>query len=386
MIAGDPGGDEQLLPLHKGVQNPPRNESPNASLLFDKYVDTWQIGSGRDVMTISMPEGDVKRAFYDRVSRSMSSYVGGLAQSYVDRRHRLLFSLEGRVMSAATVWRFVSGLGSSHPTEAGFIWHRTLGVPYLPASSIKGMMRAWLTYWVADDEQARTRAAELFGDTESTGMGRLVVFDAIPTRLPTLEVDIMNPHYSDYYSNPHGKIPPADYNLPVPVNFLTVAPGQRFEFALAPADRRCTSSDLDDGMRLLQEALSTIGCGGKTAVGYGLFGDFDDRTKAVFAAEEAAQAQARAQALQAELASLSPAQRRVREMESLVHAKADAEQIRNLGLMMYGELDSFERDEQLMVAYALKLSWEQIGAWSGKKIGNKQKDRIAKVRSILGEV
>lgn len=374
-----------MLPLHKGVQNPPRNESPNAGLLFDKYVDAWQTGSGSGVAAVSMPEGEAKRRFYDTASRSMSTYAGGLTQSYIARRHRLLFSLRGRVMSAATVWRLVSGLGSSHPTEAGFIWHRTLGIPYLPASSIKGMMRAWFTYWVADDEQARNRVAELFGDTVSTGMGRLMVFDAIPVQLPTLEVDIMNPHYTDYYSDPRRRTPPADYNSPVPVSFLAVAPGQRFEFALAPADHRCTVGDLDDGMRLLQEALSTIGCGGKTAVGYGVFGNFEDRTKALFAAQAAAEAQARAEALQAELASLSPAQRHAREMQSLVDTKADSDRIRNLGVLMYGELDSFEADEQLIVARALKLGWEKIGAWTGKKIGDKQKDRIAKVRRILGE-
>ncbi|MGE5573040.1 MAG: type III-B CRISPR module RAMP protein Cmr6 [Bacteroidota bacterium] len=377
-----------MLPLHKGVQNPPKDESPNAGLWFDKYVDIWQWDEKQVASSIKMPEGEAKRKFYEEVSKKVAGYAKELTQAYLARRDRLVYSLKGRVMSAATKWRFVSGLGASHPIETGFIWHTTLGVPYLPASSIKGMIRAWLTYWAADtsdNEQAQKRAMELFGDTGSTGMGRLIVFDAIPAGLPTLEVDIMNPHYTEYYSDARRKTPPADYNSPVPVNFLAIAPNQRFEFALAPTSRRCTPSDLDDGMRFLQEALSTIGCGAKTAVGYGVFGNFEHRTAAVFATQEAAEAKAKAEALKAELASLPLAQQRALQMRSLVDANTDSEHIRSLGLQMYNELDAFELDEQIIVACALKLGWEQIGAWNAKKIGDKQKVRIAKVKRILGE-
>ena len=36
---------------------------------------------------------------------------------------------------------FVSGLGSGHPTETGFILDRNTGLPCIPASAIKGVLR-----------------------------------------------------------------------------------------------------------------------------------------------------------------------------------------------------------------------------------------------------
>lgn len=92
----------------------------------------------------------------------------------------------------------------------------------------------------------------------------------------------MNPHYAKYYSgekdvNNHA-IPPADYLSPTPIFFLTVAAGQTFRFVLAP---RCqkeanAANDVAFGCELLKEALSTLGAGGKTAVGYGYFRSSED--------------------------------------------------------------------------------------------------------------
>ncbi|MBI3221078.1 MAG: hypothetical protein HYZ44_16310 [Bacteroidetes bacterium] len=39
----------------------------------------------------------------------------------------------------------------------------------------------------------------LFGDMDKEGT--LIVFDAIPLEAPMLKVDIMNPHYGEYYEN-----------------------------------------------------------------------------------------------------------------------------------------------------------------------------------------
>lgn len=109
-----------------------------------------------------------------------------------------------------------------------------------------------------------------FGDTDEHGCGRLILLDGLPVAKPVLEVDIINPHYGPYYQDP-GRTPPADYYSPVPVPFLTVAAGQRFEFILLPAEGRGTPDDLREGAALLTDALEILGIGGKTAVGYGTF-------------------------------------------------------------------------------------------------------------------
>jgi CRISPR-associated protein Cmr6 len=165
-----------------------------------------------------------------------------------------------------------------HPLETGLVWHRTLGVPYLPGSSVKGLIRAWAERWGGSTDTGEV--IRLFGprgeDAKAhPSTGALVVFDALPVQPPRLDVDIMNPHYAPYYQE--GK-PPADYHLPVPIFFLAVAPGQAFEFALAPRpgvygreEAEQAKADLTTGMSLLQDALASIGAGGKTAVGYGYF-------------------------------------------------------------------------------------------------------------------
>ncbi len=360
-----------MLPLHAGMQERPVTESPNAGLLFDKYLDKWHFVNGTEPGPTSKEKSD----FYASAASSITPYSSNLAKAYIERRRRLLYVLKGRAVSASTGWRLVSGLGSAHPLEAGFIWHRTLGVPYLPGSSVKGMMRAWLTHWIRDAEKADT----LFGDSGDTGMGRLIVFDAIPMDKVILEVDIMNPHYGDYYKDPE-RNPPADYGLPNPVSFLAVAAGERFEFALAPASERCTDEDLYNGIELLKQALSTIGCGGKTAVGYGVFGDFRDTTSADFTAWAAADA------AEASLAQVSPAERRVHELQIMMDEVRDGDsEIMRVSSELFFRIDSFEGDDKLLVARGLKGIWEQIGRWSGKQ-SPKQQQKVAKIKQLLGEV
>ena len=370
-----------MLPLYKGAQEWRQNrQDPNLGLEYDKFIDEWSNTGGETGVRVSMGS-DGKRRFYDRFAASPGNYCSGLLRDYRERRHGLLWELGGRVVRARTAWRFVSGLGGSHPLEAGFIWHRTLGVPYLPGSSVKGMVRAWLTHWLgradsAAAERARTRAAELFGDTETVGMGRLILFDAMPESPPRLEVDIMNPHYTPYYSNPKSNLP-GDYYSPTPVNFLVVPAGQWFEFALAPADSRCTEDDLAEGVQLLQNALEIIGCGAKPAVGYGVFGSFQDQTDDIFA-------EFRKQEEKATLAGLSPLERKLRELEIAVEEEGPTAQIIHATMELYYEMSSMSDDEKLVVARTLKNVWTAAGRWSGK-LSKKQADKVAEVKKLLWE-
>lgn len=106
----------------------------------------------------------------------------------------------------------------------------------------------------------------LFGVPGDTGSrGRVVFFDAVPVEPPVLKVDVMNPHYGEYYRS--GDVPPADYLSPVPVYFLTVDAGSRFAFAVGGADEK----DCRQAVSWLRGALREFGVGGKTSAGYGYF-------------------------------------------------------------------------------------------------------------------
>lgn len=239
------------LPLYRSVRehHAGARNIPNASLIYDRFVEwdsDWKASGERkqDVLKdIAGIPADQK-----------------LLDAFLERQKQQVQALSGVPLEAETRGRFISGLGGAHPFETGFVWHRTLSVPYLPGSSVKGAVRAWAEQW-SDEEDA----ARLFGNPG--GMGALILLDALPTKPPRLETDVMTPHYREYYGE--GK-PPGDYLSPNPVPFLAVAAGSTFRFFLLP--RKEEDEDLlERGAQLLKEALETIGAGGKTSAGYGAF-------------------------------------------------------------------------------------------------------------------
>jgi CRISPR-associated protein Cmr6 len=271
---------------HLSRAKPP---SAHTGLLFDKFCDVWA-GPGRKPWAPEAPRrgGSAWYRFLGEIGRHLAANksAGDLVKLRIARRRALVAALGGDSNAFFTDWRFVSGLGLGHPLETGFVWHRTLAVPYLPGSSVKGLVRAWAERWSVTDAD---EVARLFGprgrdatpgaggseaDDVQRSAGSLVVFDALPVTAPALEVDVMNPHYAPYYV---GKGAPGDYHPPRPLFFLTVSPGQLFDFAIAPRPGAYDPSgaagraDVERALTLLSGALETLGAGGKTAVGYGRF-------------------------------------------------------------------------------------------------------------------
>jgi len=164
----------------------------------------------------------------------------------------LVARLSGKYFVFKSTSRFVTGLGRSHPIENGFAWHPTLGTPYLPGSSIKGMVRAW----------ARKE------------MEGVCFLDALPLAPVQLEADIMTPHYANWTAEK----PPGDWCSPNPIPFLTAAPGTAFFFSFLPRAGK-SASDLDSLGEWLGDALLEAGAGAKTSIGYGRFVRDQEREK-----------------------------------------------------------------------------------------------------------
>lgn len=197
-------------------------------------------------------------------------------QEAVLRMMDLVKVQSGQPIVMKTTGRFVTGLGRANPVENGFAWHPTLGTPYLPGSSVKGLVRAW----AKENNAKKELIKRLLGPEEDQKkqVGEWIFFDALPTDCIKLEMDIMTPHYGPYYADPENN-PPKDSYDPIPIPFLTVAPKQSFLFAIAP--RRKLPQDSKEGkrqlcdrkqlMKWLEESLEWYGAGAKTAVGYGRF-------------------------------------------------------------------------------------------------------------------
>lgn len=196
---------------------------------------------------------------------------------------------EGRLLrlEALALSPFVSGLGNEHPLENGFAFLNPYGLPYLPGSGVKGVLRRAACelasgMWEHSHECDNATVDALFGpeiDEHGAGArrGALQFWDVIPQiDAGTLAVDVMTPHHSHYYQRGE---PPHDSGQPIPVYFLTVPPKSRFVFHVqCDPVALMTRADLAEGQRWQQllrtafiHAFEWLGFGAKTSLGYGTF-------------------------------------------------------------------------------------------------------------------
>jgi len=197
-------------------------------------------------------------------------------------------------LDALSTAPFTTGLGNEHPLENGFAFLNPYGLPYLPGSGVKGVLRQAareLQRGEWGDAKGWTEDAitHLFGLESDDGgknhqRGALSFWDVLPQLAgDSLQVEVMTPHQSHYYqqrsdARSGGSTSPHDSGQPNPIHFLTVPPGSRFAFHV-----RCDlpflarlAPTLAEGGRwqvLLQAAFAHafewLGFGAKTAVGYG---------------------------------------------------------------------------------------------------------------------
>lgn len=256
----------------------------NLGLWYTRFFDRYLGGPGWSVDESS------KRGWIDAAAgRQPGGSLAAELEAGARRRIELVDSCGGDLAELRTTWHFVTGLGLPHPVENGFAWHPTLGLPYLPATSVKGLLGAWLWTVSKDEdrapeerEEATRRLEQWCGERERAG--RLIFFDALPTEPPVLTGDIMTPHLGKWYadgatlSQPDREPQkvPADWHSPVPVPFLVVERAT-FLFGVAPRPGADWSEgdpagEVAAALEELEEALTVLGAGAKTAVGYGRFG------------------------------------------------------------------------------------------------------------------
>lgn len=211
---------------------------------------------------------------------------------------------------------FTTGLGNEHPLENGFAFLSPYGLPYLPGSGVKGVLRQaarelasgdWgdTGGWSADktcllgageDRIPLSVIDILFGVESQDGdhehrRGALSFWDVVPQiKGGSLMVEIMTPHQSHYYQQKNdrksgGIVSPHDSGQPTPITFLTVPPGSGFTFLvtcdtsrLAPELLHTTLDSDAPRWRVLmaaafEHAFEWLGFGAKTAVGYGVMSE-----------------------------------------------------------------------------------------------------------------
>lgn len=234
------------------------DSTTNLSLWLDRY--TW--GFEQEIVRqhhaiavdrIRAPEG-YARAFQRRkldLAALFSDFAGG---------ETWFFDLK-------LTGRAIVGIGAASVRETNVSLLRPWGVPFIPGSALKGLAshvaHAAGGAWARPSEPgARAGALQraIFGDV--TSAGAVVFHDAwwMPSgdRMP-IDADVMTVHHPEYYQ---ATSPPADWDEPNPVSFLTVR--DRYLAALTgPKDA------LEVAEVLLRDGLKNLGIGAKTAAGYG---------------------------------------------------------------------------------------------------------------------
>jgi CRISPR-associated protein Cmr6 len=285
---------------------------------------------------------------------ALSKHDKDIAKAMFQRQNQAfatVTSAQGLRLQATAIAPFTTGLGNEHPLENGFAFLSPYGLPYLPGSGVKGVLRRAANelasgQWDASDWSTDLRhevhspksqhlfdASDidvLFGAEALNGenhlRGVLSFWDVIPQIAGnSLMVDIMTPHQSHYYQQKDvaGSTTPHDSGSPNPISFLTVPPGSGFAFHVVCDSARLQhlAPDLAANGRwkaLLTEAFEHafewLGFGAKTSVGYGAMG------RDIQAEEKLARAQAAAQAAAAQTAKLASLSDSARLIEAFVLA------------------------------------------------------------------
>jgi CRISPR-associated protein Cmr6 len=313
-------------------------DQSHTGLWFDKFCNQWRPFEAQS-WSLKAKLGESPKLTWIKSVTNQPVGDPQLITEHTTRLADLARTLGGKTLLLKTASRLATGLGREHPIENGFAWHPVLGTPYLPGSSVKGLVRAWLEGDWCDQPVEPATFHRIFGsdfrkDSDrphraphlQNQAGSVLFFDALPAAPVQLKPDVMTPHYGDYYAGKRdaagNPTPPADWLSPNPIPFLTVAPGQVFQFALAP--RTCSAQDRADcekAMEWLEAALQWLGAGAKTAVGYGRFARDPEAEAKLEADREAARQRAEAEriaseqkaALEARLATLSPLARELEQ-------------------------------------------------------------------------
>ncbi len=368
--------EQPFCPLYKeavGAKQLDQMEKANRGLLFDKFGSAWRNNRGRYEFDkgVKRDKGDAGE-WLTRMAKPLNK--SSQLEDALSRRRQFVAAMGGEILCVKNTSRFVTGMGREHPSENGFAWHHSLGVPYLPGSSLKGILRSWhredMGELIEKGKEKRweevDQTKEIFGDQEA--VGKFIFLDMLPVDPPKLVVDVMTPHYGSYYQD--AKIP-GDWHSPVPIKFLTVEKGQEWHLAILPG-MSVDGHDIQELKELceqLYEALDYSGAGAKTAVGYGRMVSnrelsakwkAEDQRKC----EEQKANQRKQEHLRREqefIKGMTPLDRKLYDLEK--HSTSQETYVTWLQELNNGSLRDSTPEEKIEIALRIKAEMQEKGKW-----------------------
>jgi CRISPR-associated protein Cmr6 len=244
--------------------SPQKSESINSSLWLQKGLKEKEEDKDK------LPKGEDKPK-----TKHLKELVGFKCDLYPKAFNRWfdLTSDKNRFSQTAMTLenRLLIGLTGNGALETGCSLSHNYGMPYIPGSSVKGVVRAWAEQNLKDDYP--NEIAELFGTRDSEDINRIsglvtfydawwVPFDkdkSKPEPKPFV-LDVVTTHHQAYYNGQQDK--PTDKDSPIPNHQLAVQGSFLFVIEGAP-------EHIELCQKMLTQALQDNGIGAKTAAGYG---------------------------------------------------------------------------------------------------------------------
>jgi len=243
------------------------------------------------------------RALINVANQNASLLLEQIKRSFQDRVETFEATLGARMMV---------NMAGGVVENAGICLDRCFGLPYLPGSAIKGIARhqalweiktadgnrkrellhlALLLFGFGNQDVVRQGVFAWAGGSEAEQIAKRITkvekdsrkkaeafrgcasfLPAYPTTPPTLVVDMVNPHYREYYQ---GKRKTAsDDENPIPNYFPAVEAGCSFGFAVLlnrQPEGFTAQQLLQQARQWIERAITQKGAGAKTAAGYGWF-------------------------------------------------------------------------------------------------------------------
>jgi len=232
----------------------------HAGLWLDKFLTTQQESTNNneqpktrlvnEVGTISQPE--IYTKFYQRWKQTLEQIS------------------DVQTGKATVQGRMAVGLGTESVLETSIKLHHTYGVPYIPASALKGVTASYARDYLQGWEKTSPNYAIVFGTSaddqnNEEAAGFVTFYDALYVpdsgiNKQALHADVITVHHQDYYQDKN--LAPADWDSTTPISFLT-ATGEYLIALSGPEDWVSLTFDI------LKEALKELGVGAKTSSGYG---------------------------------------------------------------------------------------------------------------------
>lgn len=222
----------------------------------------WWLQRGWAEYTKAGENSDSKLKHLEKIVRTQktqeySNAVNRWIQYTVDetRFKHLLFNIETRLLT---------GISANGALETGCAIHHTYGMPYIPGSALKGVVRAYAKSIGLEEKVIN----ELFGDDTGEDAKSGIVHFYDTWWQPTSNIstpfvlEVVTPHHSKYYTDESATTPDLTES-PVPNYLLAVQGAMLVTIETLPAWSKFTSD-------LLIKALEHFGIGAKINAGYGL--------------------------------------------------------------------------------------------------------------------